>query len=332
MKKIGVGVVGCGFVGGQAHVPAFNGLEDSNLAAVADADPGRLSKPVQKYGIKSAYPDYKELVKDPTVDAVVVAVPTPMHARVALAAIEAGKHVLCEMPLSVTMEECDKIIDAAKKKGVILMPSLNFRFAPNYVKAKELFDSGAIGKPTAVLYREFVPAKDLAMQWPPNCWVWNMEESGGPLYTLSVWAVDLYRWFFDTEVVKAQAATNYTVLEKFGGTLGYDSCTSMMLGNGIMACLQFSSTPVAAACTSVLEVIGDSTYVIKATGNNSVTLLAEDPVRTDWDVTMRGTRAWGHRQLDEYFLKCIKEGKAPKITPEDARKAMEIGHVIGKGM
>jgi hypothetical protein len=138
MGKIGVGVIGCGFVGRGAHVPALSAIEDAALVAVADADETRLNKAVRKHGVKSGYRDYAELVKDSDVQAVIVSVPTPLHAKATLAAIEAGKHVLCEMPLAPTFEEVDKMTEAAKKKGVFLMPSLNFRFTPNYVKAKEM--------------------------------------------------------------------------------------------------------------------------------------------------------------------------------------------------
>ena len=125
MQTVGVGVVGCGFVGLGAHVSSFAKIEGSRLVAIADPDEARRSKAQAKYQPQSAYADYAELVRDPEVDAVVVALPTPMHAPVALAAIEAGKHVLCEMPLAATLDQADQIIAAAESQGVILMPSLD---------------------------------------------------------------------------------------------------------------------------------------------------------------------------------------------------------------
>ncbi|MEE9218035.1 MAG: Gfo/Idh/MocA family oxidoreductase [Acidobacteriota bacterium] len=330
MDKIGVGVIGCGFVGRGVHVPALSAIEDANLVAVADADSYRLDRAVQKSQAKSGYRDYKELVEDPEISAVVVALPTPLHTKASLAAIQAGKHVLCEMPLASTLKEVDELMEAAEKKGVYLMPGLNFRFTPNYVKVKEMIGKGEFGSPSAVLYREFIPAKDLATQWPAGSWVWNVEESGGPLFTLSVWSIDLLRWLFETEVAEVHAATKYTPLEQFGGTLGYDACASLKLANGIMGCLQYSGSVTAAASISVLEVVGDSTCVLKATGNDSLTLFGEDPMRIDWDLKQAGAKAWGHYQQDEYFVRCIKQGRAPEITAEDARKAMEVAIQIAK--
>lgn len=324
MAQIGVGVVGCGFVGLGAHVSSFAKIEGSRLAAVADPDPSRLGKAADKYQPKSTYQDYADLVKDPAVDAVVVALPTPMHAKVALAAIEAGKHVLCEMPLAANMEEADQIIAAAKAKGVVLMPSLTFRFTPNYVKAKEMIASGELGQPAALLYREFISASDLAMQWPAGSWMWNMEASGGPLFTLSVWSIDLFRWLLDTEITEAHGAAKYTVLEQFGGTLGYDASVTLKFANGVVGCLQYSGTVTPAASTSYLEVVGSSTHVVKATGNESLTLYGETPRITEWYLKEPGARQWGHRQQDEHFVQCLLEGRAPSITPEDGRKAMEV--------
>jgi predicted dehydrogenase len=324
VDTVGVGVVGCGFVGLGAHVPAISKIDGADLVAVADADEGRLGKAVRKYGAKATYQDYADLIKDPAVDAVIVSAPTPLHAEISLAAIEAGKHVLCEMPLAATLEEADKIIDAAEKAGVTLMPGLTFRFTPNYVKAKAMIDDGVLGEPAAIMYREFIPARDLASQWPSGAWVWNLDESGGPLFTLSVWSIDLLRWLLQTEIDQLEAAVKYTKLDRFDGTLGYDANASLRMANGVAGCLQYSGSVVASASGSALEVVGTSGCVIKASNNDLVTLLGEDPVRTCWNVKEPGARMWGHVQQDEYFVGCLREGRQPDIRPEDGRIAMQF--------
>ncbi|MDP7017630.1 MAG: Gfo/Idh/MocA family oxidoreductase [Pirellulaceae bacterium] len=328
MKNIGVGVVGCGFVGRGAHIPAIGSIEGAHLAAVADPDANRRSKAMTKHRAKAGYEDYNDLVKDPDVDIVVVAVPTPLHAKAALAAIESGKHVLCEMPLAVSLDEAGEMIGAAHRQGVLLMPGLTFRFTPNFVKAKAMLDAGEIGSPLAVLYREFIPASDLAEQWPAASWMWNVEESGGPLYTLAVWSIDLVRWLFGAEIVGVNAAVKYTVLEKFGGTFGYDASASLQMSNGVVGSMQYSGSVTQPASSSALEVVGDSTHVIKAEGHDKVTLLGENPTQTIWDVKQPGAGMWGHLQQDDYFVRCVRAGETPTITPEDGLKAMEIASLI----
>jgi predicted dehydrogenase len=325
MNTVGVGIVGCGFVGRGAHVPAFSSIEGAQLVAVADADAKRLGKVQKKYPLKAAYQDYAELVKDPDIQAVIVSLPTPLHAKASMAAIEAGKHVLCEMPLAANLEEADRLIEAAQKAGVILMPSLNFRFTPNYVKAKAMIEQGVVGKPACAIYREFISAKDLADQWPPSSWMWKLQESGGPLYTLCVWSIDLLRWLFQTEITEVHSAVKYSKLEQFGGTLGYDASATVRLANGMVGSLQYSGNVTRSSSTSRLEVVGDSNCLIDATWNDTLTVFGDAPAKSEWKVGEPGARMWGHHQMDEYFVRCIQQGQAPSITPQDGRRAMEIG-------
>jgi hypothetical protein len=115
---VGIGVLGCGFVGRGAHVPALADMDGAKLVAIADADAARRTKTAAKYQIAASYDHYEQLVADPRVDVVVVALPTPLHVPASLAAIEAGKHVLCEMPLALTLEDADRLIEAARAAGV----------------------------------------------------------------------------------------------------------------------------------------------------------------------------------------------------------------------
>lgn len=324
MKELGIGVVGCGFVGRGAHVPSFAEIPGARLVAIADADSQRRNKVAAKYQLENSYDHYQTLLQNPQIDAVVVALPTPLHVPASLAALAAGKHVICEMPLAPSLEEADQLIDAANKASVVLMPGLTFRFTSNYVKAKQLIAEGAVGAPTAVIYREFIPAVDLAGQWKPDSWMWDVPKSGGPLFTLSVWSIDLIRWLFDAEITSVEPVVKYTPLTKTGGTLGYEAFVSLRLSNGMVGCLQYSGSVNHAAAKSNLEVIGDNTCLVSAEDNDRVTLLGESPERTVWNVKQSGPRMWGHQQQNEYFVRCIREGRKPDVRPEDGRKAMEV--------
>lgn len=330
MKPLGIGVIGCGFVGRGAHLPSLAEIDGARLVAVADADPQRRAKVAAKYSLEAVYDDYARLTRDPRVDVVIVAVPTPLHVPAALAAIEAGKHVLCEMPLAPSLDEADRLIDAAHRASVCLMPSLTFRFTPNYVRAKEMIARGALGQPTGVLYREFISAGDLASQWPADSWMWQVDKSGGPLFTLSVWSIDLVRWLFDTEIAQVDPVVKYTSLEKTGGTLGYEAFASLRLANGMVGCLQYSGTVNRAAAKSELEVIGDSTCVLCATDNETVTLRGESPATTIWNLKEAGPRMWGHQQQNAHFVASILAGRRPDVQPEDGRKAMEVALKIAR--
>jgi hypothetical protein len=157
-KEIGMLCVGVGFVGGSAHVPSFRKAEGSKLVGIAvklDVPKGKESedyakKQQEKYGIEVFY-DYNEALKDSRINGVCIAVPTPFHYVYAEAAIKAGKHVYLEMPVAPTVAEIKKLKEMAAKAGVTVMPILNFRFTPNYSKAKELFDQLRTSQPSGHL-------------------------------------------------------------------------------------------------------------------------------------------------------------------------------------
>ena len=330
-KEVGIGIVGLGFVGEQAHLAAFRKIPGAKLAAVADMDVERAKKGAEKGKIKTFYSNHKDLIADPNVDAVVVSVPTFLHPQIAKDAMKAGKHVLCEIPLAPTMAEAKEVVEEAKKAGVVLMPSLNFRFTPNFVKTKSLIEKGAIGKPVAAFYREFIPAGVLAQQWPANSWAWDDKKSGGgPGFTLSVWSIDLLRWLFGAEIVDVHSAWNEPVLPMFGGTKGYVSVSTLKFSNGIAATLQFSGLVRPAVAGSKLEILGDNTSSLIATNNDLVTLYGDDQSMDEqhWTTREPGSKVWGHYQEDEHFVQCILKQSQLRMTGEDALKAQEIATKI----
>ena len=322
-KKVRVAVAGLGFVGGQAHVPAFKKNPNAELIAVIDVIEECAKKIASKYEIKY-YLDHNEAFENPEIDAVVVAVPTPFHKKIVSDAIASGKHVLCEMPLTPTVTETEKLGKEAKKAGVILMPDLNFRFTPNYVKAKELLEQGLIGNPLTVNFSESIPAKDLATQWPSGSWAWDIEKSGGyPDFTLSVWSIDLVRWITNLEIDDVKWASNYAPLKGIDNYLGYNTTGIIKLSNGAVGTLHYCATVASGQGTSRLEIFGDNTNILETKWNNYLKI-AEAKSKLEWTFTERGTRVWGHYQIDSYFVDCILQGKNPTVTVEDAIKAQTI--------
>jgi len=323
-SKVRVAVCGVGFVGGQAHVPAFKKITGSELVALNARTEVRVKKLAEKYNVRY-YLDYAELLRS-NVDAVVLSVPTPLHFQMASEAIALGKHVLCEMPLTPTIAESEKLGKRAENKGVVLMPVLNFRFTPNYVKVKELIEAGAIGKPLAFSFEEFIAARSQQEQWPVGSWAWDISKSGGyPDFTLSVWSIDLIRWLFKSEIVEAGWQSNYSPLKELGGYVGYNTLGTIKLSNGMVGSLHYGSTVAPTEGTSKLEVFGDNTKIMRATWNNSLMLIGEEPPqKQEWIFTEGGTRVWGHYQMDQHFIDCILRGKKPLVTVKDAIKAQAV--------
>ena len=330
--KVGVAVVGVGFVGGQAHTPSFKKIEGSELVALCASSERRVKPLAEKYDVKY-YLDYDKLLEDPKLDAIVISVPTPLHYDMAMKAFAKDKHVLCEMPIAPTIEQVVKLQRAADKSGKILMPILNFRFAPIYLKTKEMIGSGVIGNPIAVHYREFLPAASIADQWPSNSWAWNIDKSGGyPDFTLSVWSLDMLRWLFGSDIRKVEWMSHYPRFDKYGGIFGYNTMGVIKFANGIVGSLHLGASVNMTASTTRLEVYGDNTDVLHAIWNNKIIHFGTDPKPIEIDVPVSGTRVWGHRQLDEHFIECIQKNKEPMVTVEDAIKAQLIAEEIVKTM
>ncbi|HJX02222.1 MAG TPA: Gfo/Idh/MocA family oxidoreductase [Candidatus Bathyarchaeia archaeon] len=330
--KVGVAVIGVGFVGGQAHAPSFKKIEGSELVALGASTERRVKPLAESLGVKY-YLDYDKLLEDPRLQAVVLAVPTPMHFELAMKAIKKHKHVLCEMPIAPTIEQIKELQKAADEARVILMPVLQFRFAPIYTKIREMIESGMIGKPIAIHFREFIPAMSLAEQWPKGSWAWDVQKSGGyPDFTLSVWSLDMIRWMFGSDIEYVEWMTSYPPIEKYGGIFGYNTFGHIRLSNGMVGYLHYGASVAPSASTARLEVYGDNTNVLHAIDTNKILLYGPDQKPQEWNLEVKGTRVWGHRQVDEHFIECILQGKQPTVTTEDAIKAVTIAQKMTKNL
>ena len=201
MTALRVGVIGYGYTG-KIHAQACLAQDGARLAAIADADSDRLKD--LPPGVRACR-SYEELVES-GVDAVSICLPTHLHCKVAVDALERGKHVLVEKPIAVSVEEAERMLRAAKAAGRVLYVGMTHRFYPELREAKKLVDDGAIGS--------IVACNDCALEHigflntPP----WYMEKKfsgGGPALTSGIHLVDRLRWFTGDEVqMVAGAAAN----------------------------------------------------------------------------------------------------------------------------
>jgi predicted dehydrogenase len=144
---IGVAIVGSGQIALANHLPGFALCPDTKVVALCDSNPGVLEKASRQSGIKSIYTDYNEALRREDVNAVVIATPNFLHSPIALAAIAAGKHVMCEKPIAMNLQEATEMYRAAEKVGVRHMTAFTYRFVPAMRYMEHLVHSGAIGRP-----------------------------------------------------------------------------------------------------------------------------------------------------------------------------------------
>jgi predicted dehydrogenase len=184
-----VGIVGSQFQA-DCHAASIAMIEgDMTVVAVASPTAGNAQALADRYKILKVYTDYRELAADPDIEAVTITSPNALHCEMTLAFAQAGKHVICEKPLCVTLDEADAMIEACRRNGVLLLYAEELFFTPKYLKAKEMADGGAFGKPHLIKQSE----KHFG---PHSEWFWDVERSGGgALLDLGCHGIAFAYWF-----------------------------------------------------------------------------------------------------------------------------------------
>jgi predicted dehydrogenase len=200
MSKIRVAVLGCGSIAKHRHIPEYAGNPDVELIAFCDVVKERAEHYAVQYGAK-AYTDYETLLRQEKPDAVSVCLPNALHAPAAIAAANAGAHVLVEKPMAATEAEGLAMIEAAKRNNVYLMVGHNQRLMPPHVKAKEILDSGKLGKVISFRTSFGHPGPERWSIDGKDSWFFRKEEAiMGAMGDLGVHKSDLIRYLLSDEV------------------------------------------------------------------------------------------------------------------------------------
>jgi len=142
--KVRVAIVGLGF--GAEFIPIYQVHPDAEMYAICRRNKAELERCGEQFGVKKRYSDFNELLGDKNVDAIHINSPIPDHARQSIAALNAGKHVACTVPMGTTVEECRQIVDAQKRSGKVYMMMETVVYSREYLFAKDLYDRGVLGR------------------------------------------------------------------------------------------------------------------------------------------------------------------------------------------
>ncbi len=207
MDKVCVGIVGAGFIG-QTHASDYRGCADAEVVAICDVVEERARAFAKEHNIPQVFTDYEKMVVSDDIDAVSVAVPNIYHAPVTIAGFQAGKHVLCEKPLTVSPKDADAMLAAAEESGKVFGMALPFRHYGNSQLLKAVIEEGTLGE----IY--YAKASMLRMISIPKGW-FHMKKyaAGGPLFDLAPHILDATWWYMGCpKPVSASGAT----FAKFG--------------------------------------------------------------------------------------------------------------------
>ena len=214
MTKLKMGIIGVGGIAQGRHIPAYQKLEEKvELIAVHDIDVERAKEVSRRYNIPQVFENYQDLFA--AVDAVTICTPNKFHAEAAIAALEAGVHVLCEKPMAVSVEECERMIAAARKTKKLLAIAYHYRFTDAGKVAKEAVKANEIGDPLVTRVQA------LRRRKVPGWGVFTNKElqGGGSLIDYGCHFLDLALWLLDkSEPVEVMGST-YNRLSKTPGQI-----------------------------------------------------------------------------------------------------------------
>lgn len=335
MKPLKMGVVGVGGMGGS-HIKGLAESEFVQVAALADLNQELLDKVSAEQGAPG-YRDAVAMMDSGNIEAVLIAVPHPFHAQLAIAAAERGLHVLSEKPISVTVDEADAMIAAAKKAGVLLGINFQRRLAPAHQKIRELLDNGTVGQ---VYEIQMISNNWYRLQSYYDSGAWRgtwKGEGGGILANQAPHNLDLLRWFGGApSAVKASVTTRlhkietentvHAILEYPGGANAYYTATT--------------SDPLG---KSSLQILGDNGRIVLEGRSvrlgryprpiSDHILNAQDkktePFEVEWEeLSLPEPEKALHTALAEQFARAVRLGEPLVATGEDGREALELANAM----
>jgi myo-inositol 2-dehydrogenase / D-chiro-inositol 1-dehydrogenase len=326
IMRVKVGVVGTGFVG-DIHVASFKGwVPDAEVVAVAS--PHNADKFARERGVPASYSDYREMLKDNEIDVIDIGIPNDLHCQVTLDAARAGKHVIIEKPLCVTLEEADQMIEACQKAGVLLMYAEELVFAPKYVRVKTLIDEGAVGEPFLAKQSEEHPG-------PHMPWFWDVNRSGGGvLLDMGCHSIEYTRWLLGKPKVKSVTAFMRTFVHK-DRTQGEDHSFAIIEYEGDKVAMVEDSWAKGGGVDDRTEVYGNKGHT-RADLLRGSSLLTYSEEGYGYAVEKAGsTRGYtftmfeenwnyGFPQEMQHFINCVLGKETPRETGEDGREVLKI--------
>jgi myo-inositol 2-dehydrogenase/D-chiro-inositol 1-dehydrogenase/scyllo-inositol 2-dehydrogenase (NAD+) len=319
--NIGICVIGSGRAG-LIHARNFaRGVPGARLAALVDPQPEALAAAGQELGVERLSPDYRRALEDRDVHAVVVVTPTRFHRDIVVAAAKAGKHVLCEKPMAITVEECREMIRAAEEHRRVLQIGFMRRFDPSFRAAKEAIERGDIGPVVQVKSLTHGPSV-------PQPWMYDLEASNGPLAEVNSHDIDTLRWFTGSEFQEVYAvAGNYRCPEAQADYPDFYDNVSLLarFRNGMQGFIG-GAVSVSYGYDSRVEILGtrgllcvgrqEQGSVVSCTPDGSIVR----PFVKSW----RNLFQEAYEEEDREFIRAIKEGKAPRVSGRDGLLAVQV--------
>ena len=330
MSQVQIGIVGSRFQADCIASSVKSIPDEAEVIAVASPTAGNAEALARRHGIPRFYSDYREMLRDPAIELVSVTAPNRLHAQITIDAARAGKHVVCEKPLCITLEEADAMIDACAKAGVLLLYAEELFFAPKYVKAKQMADEGAFGRIHLVKQGE-------KHSGPHSSWFWDVDQSGGgALMDLGCHGIAFCWWFLGKPKVKSVTAHLWTQVHG-DRTQGDDEAIAIIEFEGGAVGMVENSWNRPGGMDDTIEVFGSQgqTYADMLMGN---ALPTYSEVGFGYAVEKASsTKGWTYPVFEEHwnygfpqemrhFARCVRGKETPISDGQTGRVVLEAVH------
>lgn len=330
MQKLRAGIVGAGIMG-QAHAAVLAEHPAAEVVAVASRSEDSARELAAACGASRVSTDYEQLVNDPEVDLVCVATPDHLHAGVAIAAAQAGKHLIIEKPFTTSLEDADRALEAIRQAGVTAMTLFNHRWVPAYAQTKERMESGQLGDPVMGYARKndriFVPTQML--RWAG---------ATTPAWFLSSHDIDLMCWFFDDTAEEVYATAVSQVLRSRGIDTPDAIQAQVRFRRGAVAtfeaCWTYPDT-FPTMTDSFMEVIGTAGVIHLDRKAEQIEVATETEFeypRNLLRMNVHGRQVGAVPNAIGHVVDCILAGRPPLVTLESSRHVTAILEAIHRSI
>jgi len=309
-----VGIIGAGTMGSM-HADCYSEIPGANVVAIADTRIEAAKRAAEKHSAQ-ALDDIDKLISMKDVDIIDVCLPTPMHKENVLKAASAKKHVFCEKPIARELVDGKEMIEACKKAGVKLMVGHVVRFFQEYITAKSIIESGAIGKPVMI---RSTRAAGHPQGW--SNWYSNVQMAGGVPLDLIIHDFDFLRWCFgEVDHLYAKGLTYSNVPD-----VDY-SLVTIRFKNGVIAHVEGSWAHISGFFVK-LEVAGDGGLFEFDSRTSSPLRVASKTAKGSGggvEVPQNPVIESPYTTELRHFIKAVEKDEEPPVTGEDALRAIEI--------
>lgn len=321
--KIRVAVIGVGAIAQRRHIPEYEANPNVELVAFADPVLERAQEYAEKHNAK-AYADYEKMLKEVKADAVSVCTPNILHAPAAIAAANSGAHVLVEKPMAATAEECEAMIEAARKNGVYLMVGHNQRYMPPHVKAKEILDSGRLGKVLTFRTSFGHPGPEGWSVDGRDSWFFRKPEAVmGAMGDLGVHKSDLIRYLLGDEV--SEVSSFIGTLDKKDTDVDDNAICLLRMRSGAIGTLVGSWTYYKGEDNSTVFWCQNGVMKVGTHPDDQVIVELRDGTIERYKV---GAIATNTKQVAsgviDAFVDSIVDKKPPMISGEEGMKSLKV--------